>query len=65
MVVVEGNFDVLALHEAGIEEAVAPMGTALTAEQVSLLERVARRVVVIFDGDTAGKRAAATRSNWR
>ena len=33
-VVVEGNFDVLALHEAGIDEAVAPMGTALTAEQV-------------------------------
>ena len=57
-IVVEGNFDVLALHEAGIEEAVAPMGTALTAEQVSLLERVARRVVVIFDGDTAGKRAS-------
>jgi DNA primase len=57
-VVVEGNFDVLALHEAGIEEAVAPMGTALTAEQVSLLERVARRVVVIFDGDVAGKRAS-------
>ncbi len=57
-VVVEGNFDVLALHEAGIEEAVAPMGTALTVEQVTLLERVARRVVVIFDGDTAGKRAS-------
>ena len=57
-VVVEGNFDVLALHEAGIEEAVAPMGTALTMEQVGLLARVARRAVVIFDGDTAGKRAA-------
>jgi DNA primase len=36
-VVVEGNFDVLALHEAGIENAVAPMGTALTSEQVSTL----------------------------
>src|SRR5438045_3031211 len=43
-IVVEGNFDVLALHEAGIEEAVAPMGTALTSEQVSLLGKVARRV---------------------
>ena len=57
-VVVEGNFDVLALHEAGIEEAVAPMGTALTKEQVTLLSRLARRVVVVFDGDSAGQRAA-------
>jgi DNA primase len=58
VVVVEGNFDVLALHEAGIEEAVAPMGTAMTTEQIALLGRVARRIVVIFDGDSAGKRAA-------
>jgi DNA primase len=57
-VVVEGNFDVLALHEAGIEESVAPMGTALTTEQVAMLGRIARRVVVIFDGDIAGKRAS-------
>jgi DNA primase len=57
-IVVEGNFDVLALHEAGFEEAVAPMGTALTAEQMALLSRVARRVVVVFDGDAAGQRAA-------
>jgi len=41
----------MSLHEAGIEEAVAPMGTALTGEQVSLLARLARRVVVVFDGD--------------
>jgi DNA primase len=57
-IVVEGNFDVMSLHEAGIEEAVAPMGTALTSEQVSLLARLARRVVVVFDGDEAGQRAA-------
>ncbi|HEY8924505.1 MAG TPA: DNA primase, partial [Polyangia bacterium] len=57
-VVVEGNFDVMALHEAGIQEAVAPMGTALTSEQVALLGKLARRVVVVFDGDQAGKRAA-------
>lgn len=56
-VVVEGNFDVLALHEAGITEAVAPMGTALTLEQITLLGRIAKRVVVVFDGDTAGHRA--------
>ena len=58
-VVVEGNFDVLALHQAGIEEAVAPMGTALTPEQVSAIGKLARAVTVVFDGDTAGQRAAA------
>ncbi len=57
-IVVEGNFDVLALHEAGIEEAVAPMGTALTVEQVSALGRLAKTVTVVFDGDSAGQRAA-------
>jgi DNA primase len=57
-VVVEGNFDVMSLHEAGIEEAVAPMGTALTAEQIAILGRLAKTVVVVFDGDTAGQRAA-------
>ena len=54
----EGNFDVLALHQAGIEEAVAPMGTALTEEQVEVLKRLARTIVVVFDGDVAGQRAA-------
>ena len=57
-IVVEGNFDVLALHEAGIEEAVAPMGTALTAEQLKLLDTLAKRIIVVFDGDGAGMRAA-------
>ena len=57
-VVVEGNFDVLALHEAGIEEAVAPMGTALTIEQIAALGRIAKTVTVVFDGDAAGLRAA-------
>jgi len=57
-VVVEGNFDVLALHQAGIEEAVAPMGTALTVEQISGLGKLARSITVVFDGDTAGQRAA-------
>jgi DNA primase len=58
IIVVEGNFDVLALHEAGIEEAVAPMGTALTAEQVDELRRFGKTVTVVFDGDAAGQRAA-------
>jgi DNA primase len=57
-IVVEGNFDVLTLHEAGIESAVAPMGTALTAEQAGILKQVADTVVVVFDGDAAGQRAA-------
>jgi DNA primase len=57
-IVVEGNFDVLSLHEAGIEEAVAPMGTALTVEQITLLGRMSKRIVVVFDGDSAGRRAA-------
>lgn len=57
-ILVEGNFDVLSLHEAGIEEAVAPMGTALTVEQIQLLARAAKRIVVVFDGDSAGARAA-------
>src|SRR5260221_2393053 len=55
----EGNFDVMSLQGAGIEEAVAPMGTALTAEQITLLGKLAKTVVVVFDGDAAGQRAAA------
>jgi DNA primase len=57
-VVVEGNFDVLALHQAGLDEAVAPMGTALTVEQITTLGKLARSVTVVFDGDAAGQRAA-------
>jgi len=57
-VLVEGNFDVLSLHGAGVTQAVAPMGTALTAEQVGRLRPLAKRVVVVFDGDEAGLRAA-------
>lgn len=57
-IVVEGNFDVLSLHEAGIQEALAPMGTALTVEQIQLLARAAKRIVILFDGDKAGVRAA-------
>jgi DNA primase len=57
-IVVEGNFDVMSLHDAGVDEAVAPMGTALTLEQVTQLCHMARRVVVVFDGDEAGQRAA-------
>jgi DNA primase len=57
-VVVEGYFDVLALAEAGIGHAVASLGTALTVDQLNLLRRFTRDIVVCFDGDEAGARAA-------
>ena len=56
--VVEGYTDVIALHEAGIRNAVATLGTALTARHVKLLGRFAKRIVYLFDGDEAGMRAA-------
>ncbi len=58
VILVEGNFDVLRLAEAGVEEVVAPLGTALTQQQVGLLKRVASHVVLLYDGDNAGKKAA-------
>jgi DNA primase len=59
-VLVEGNFDVVTLHQAGITETVAPLGTALTAEQIEQLRRLTRDVVLCYDGDRAGR--AATRN---
>lgn len=56
--VVEGYTDVIALHEAGVTNAVATLGTALTPRHVKLLGRFAKRVVYLFDGDEAGLRAA-------
>ena len=58
IVVVEGYMDVVALAAAGIGEAVAPLGTALTEEQIERLWRVHECPVLCFDGDAAGKRAA-------
>ena len=59
IVVVEGYMDVIALSGAGIGEAVAPLGTALTEDQMGELWRLAREPVLCFDGDAAGGRAAA------
>ena len=56
-VLVEGNFDVISLHQAGIGETVAPLGTALTEEQAELLRRLAGKVVLLYDGDKAGRAA--------
>ena len=58
MVVVEGYMDVIALAQAGVAEAVAPMGTALTEHQLELLWRQVERPILCFDGDAAGQRAA-------
>jgi len=56
-VVVEGYTDVLALHQAGVREAVGVMGTAITAEQVSALSGMVDEVVLALDADSAGQEA--------
>ena len=56
--IVEGYFDVMRLYKNGFKNAVAPMGTALTHEQISLLKRYAEEITVMFDGDSAGEKAA-------
>ena len=56
-VVVEGNPDVLALRQAGIEPVVASMGTALTERQLRELSRLTQKIVLCFDGDAAGEAA--------
>lgn len=58
MIVAEGYMDVIALSRAGFEHAVAPMGTALTEEQLALLWRSGPEPILCFDGDKAGLRAA-------
>lgn len=58
MIVCEGYMDVIGLARAGIDNAVAPLGTALTEDQLKDLWRVVREPVMCFDGDTAGQRAA-------
>ena len=56
-IVVEGNFDVLALHARGLANVVAPLGTAFTSEQAKLIRRYTDKVVFFFDADAAGKKA--------
>ena len=57
-ILVEGNVDVVTMHQRGYRETVAPLGTALTAQQVTLLGRFAESCVLCFDGDSAGRKAA-------
>jgi len=56
-VIVEGYLDVIALHQAGFENVISPMGTALTEEQLRLLKRFTRRIVLALDPDAAGQKA--------
>ena len=63
VVLVEGYMDVIALHKVGINYAVAPLGTALTPEQIQILWRVAPEPIICFDGDNAGRRAAERACN--
>ena len=56
--IVEGYLDLLALHQHGIENAVATLGTALTADHVKLLTRYAKQMVLVYDSDEAGIRSA-------
>ena len=58
IIAVEGYMDVIALAQAGIHHAVAPLGTALTEEQLDLLWRISPEPILCFDGDSAGVRAA-------
>ena len=58
VIVVEGYFDAVALHQAGLTHTVATLGTALTAEHIQVLRRFASKVVLLFDPDPAGVRAA-------
>ncbi|MEO7328231.1 MAG: DNA primase [Minicystis sp.] len=65
-ILVEGNFDVVALHARGINNVVAPLGTAFTTAQAKLLKRFAPTVTVLFDGDNAGRKATrASRASCR
>jgi DNA primase len=58
VIAVEGYIDVIAMVAAGFEATVAPLGTALTADQLALLWRMADEPILCFDGDDAGRRAA-------
>ncbi|HEX7073444.1 MAG TPA: DNA primase [Hyphomicrobiaceae bacterium] len=58
IIVVEGYMDVIAMSQAGFEQTVAPLGTALTEDQLRLLWRMAPEPILCFDGDAAGRRAA-------
>lgn len=57
LILCEGNVDVVSLHEAGFENAVATLGTAITPEHARLMKKYTDRVTIAYDGDAAGRRA--------
>ncbi len=57
LILVEGNVDVVALHQFGFDNAVASLGTSLTEDQAALITRYAEQVILIYDGDQAGQNA--------
>lgn len=57
IILVEGNMDVISLHQAGFENVVAPLGTALTDEQINLLARYTKEIILTMDADAAGQKA--------
>ncbi len=59
MILCEGYMDVIALHAAGFENAVATLGTALTEEQARIMAKYTKRIVISYDMDEAGRKAAA------
>lgn len=58
LILCEGYMDVIALHAAGFENAVATLGTAITAEQARIFARYTKKVIISYDSDEAGQRAA-------
>ncbi len=62
VILVEGNMDVISLHQAGFQNAVAALGTSFTAEQAKLLSRYTKEIVLIMDSDAAGQKAASRAS---
>ena len=63
LILVEGYMDVIALHQAGFENAVATLGTALTQEQATVIKRYCDDVVICYDADEAGQKATARAIN--
>ena len=57
LILVEGNIDVVALHQYGFDNAIASLGTSLTEEQATLISRYAEQVILVYDGDNAGQDA--------
>ena len=58
MILCEGYMDVIALHAAGFENAVATLGTAITSEQARIMSKYTKKVIISYDSDEAGQRAA-------